>query len=104
MSTEVLVTTARRSWPTELKHQILPVAEQPGSSVCSVANAHNTDPAQLYQWRKKYRTDHAADDPSFIPVDIGGDLQIPEGTILWKRRGATERNWPFPMAFICFFG
>ena len=49
MSTEVLVTTARRSWPMELKRQILDEAERPGSSICSVAKAYNVDPAQLYR-------------------------------------------------------
>ena len=71
MSTEVLVTTARRSWPMELKRQILDEAERPGSSICSVAKAYNVDPAQLYQWRKKFRGGQVATDTGFIPVEIG---------------------------------
>ena len=70
MSTEVLVTTARRSWPIELKRQILLEAEEPGSSICSVAKSYNVDPAQLYQWRKKFRADQEAVDPAIIPVEI----------------------------------
>ena len=71
MSTEVLVTTARRSWPTELKRQILTEAEQPGSSICSVAKAYNIDPAQLYQWRKKFRAGQVETDTGLIPVEFG---------------------------------
>ena len=75
MSTEVLVTTGRRSWPTELKRQIVAEAAQPGSSVSAVARAYNIDPGQLYQWRKKFKADRpaqesAAQAPAFLPVDV----------------------------------
>ena len=75
MSTEVLVTTGRRSWPNEVKRQIIAEAEQPGSSVSAVARTYNIDPGQLYQWRKKLKADQPAQElgvqaPAFLPVDI----------------------------------
>ena len=79
MSTEVLVTTARRSWPIELKRQILGEAELPGSSICSVAKAYNIDPAQLYQWRKKLRGAQEVPDATFTPVEIGVQPAVSSG-------------------------
>ena len=75
MSTEVLVTTGRRSWPTEVKRQIIAEAAQPGSSVSAVARTYNIDPGQLYQWRKKLKPDlpaqkPVAQAPAFLPVDV----------------------------------
>ena len=75
MSTEVLVTTGRRSWPTEVKRQIIAEASEPGSSVSAVARTYNIDPGQLYQWRKNLKADRPAQEPvaeapAFLPVDV----------------------------------
>ena len=83
MSTEVLVTTGRRSWPNEVKRQIIAEAEQPGSSVSAVARTYSIDPGQLYQWRKKLKADRPghqpnAETPAFLPVDVCDGPSLPD--------------------------
>ena len=83
MSTEVLVTTDRRSWPNELKRQIIAEAAQPGSSVSAVARTYNIDPGQLYQWRKQFKADRlarepVAEAPAFLPVDVRDGASAPD--------------------------
>lgn len=84
MSTEVLVTTGRRSWSNELKRKIIAEAVQPGSSVSAVARAYNIDPGQLYQWRKELKADRPAQEPvaqtpAFLPVDVRDGPSAPGG-------------------------
>ena len=103
MSTEVLVTTSRRSWPIELKRQILGEAELPGSSICSVAKAYNIDPAQLYQWRKKFRADQEAPDPTFTPVELGARPAVPPGNDLMEAPQRERAELAFPNGVHLFF-
>ena len=101
MSTEVLVTTGRRSWPNEVKRQIVAEAAQPGSSVSAVARTYNIDPGQLYQWRKKFKADLPAQEPvaqgpAFLPVDVCDGPSAPDDTELSdaNRTGRAEIAFP----------
>ena len=101
MSTEVLVTTGRRSWPTDVKRQIIAEAAQPGSSVSAVARAYNIDPGQLYQWRKKLKADLPAQEPgvqasAFLPVDVCDGPSAPDDAELAhaNRTGCAEIACP----------
>jgi len=73
MSDIVVVSERRRSWPEELKRKLLAEAEQPGENICRVARRHDIEPAQMYQWRKKFRYDAKAD-VAFLPVEIGSSV------------------------------
>lgn len=82
MSEAIIVSGRRRTWPDELKRRILAEATEPGESICSVARRYEVDPAQLYQWRKKFRDARvdglpAFADQTFLPVDVtpGGAAQ-----------------------------
>ena len=84
MSTEVLVTVGRRSWPNEVKRQMIAEAAQPGSSISAVARMYSIDPGQLYQWRKKLKAHLPAQQPdaqapAFLPVDICDGPSAPGG-------------------------
>lgn len=69
MSNTINVSERRRSWPDDLKLRMLSEAEAPGESICSVARRYEIDPAQMYQWRKKFR-DKKASTPVMLPVEI----------------------------------
>lgn len=65
-----------RQWSMAAKKQIVREAAQPGTSVREVADRHDVDPSQIYDWRKKFP--EAAvdpepvkeDSPDFLPVEI----------------------------------
>jgi len=81
MSEVVIVSGRRRTWPEEVKRRLLAEALAPGESICSVARRHELDPAQLYQWRRKFReTDArgclAVSVAGFLPVDIGAAAPV----------------------------
>lgn len=78
MSTEVLVTVGRRSWPNEVKRQMIAEAAQPGSSISAVARMYSIDPGQLYQWRKKLKAHPPAQQPD-AQVDICDGPSAPGG-------------------------
>lgn len=48
---------------------MLSEVDVPGESICSVARRYEIDPAQMYQWRKKFR-DREASPPVMLPVEI----------------------------------
>lgn len=77
----------KRNWSDDFKERVLAEAEEPGKSIKSVANRYGLDKSQLYQWRKKFRSDRAkcksmtgsadtAGSTEFLPVEIIGDGEI----------------------------
>lgn len=92
MDTQIIVEGKRRRvWPEGLKRQIVEESNAPGVSVCDVARRYDLDPAQLYQWRKKFRKANIGCPPSysgegFFAVDVvreavgGEDLNGGHGT------------------------
>lgn len=69
MSNTIIVSERRRSWPDDLKLRMLSEADAAGESICSVARRYEIDPAQMYQWRKKFR-DKEASTPVMLPIEI----------------------------------
>ena len=80
MSTKsVMGTTAtgrpgNRSWPEELKREIVAASLAPGSSVSMVARHYDVNANQVFGWRKRYRDEpHGPAVPSapqLIPVMV----------------------------------
>ncbi len=44
-----------RSWPEELKREIVAASLEPGSSVSVVARRYDVNANQVFAWRKRYR-------------------------------------------------
>ena len=82
VSAEILVSQRRRVWPVELKRQLLAEAAEPGESICSVARRHEIDPAQLYQWRKKFQEEASSRIPTadFLPIEVSNNRSDGEPT------------------------
>src|SRR5207248_2720716 len=63
-----------RSWPDELKREIVAASFAPGSSVSIVARHYDVNANQVFSWRKRYREDSrppsAQPAPQLIPVMI----------------------------------
>lgn len=64
----------KRSWPEELKREIVAATLAPGSSVSMVARQYDVNANQVFIWRKRYREDKrllcVAPAPQLIPVTI----------------------------------
>ncbi len=45
----------KRTWPRDLKRQIVEESCAPGVSVCEVARRYDLEPSQLFHWRKRFR-------------------------------------------------
>lgn len=75
MSNTIVVSERRRTWPDELKLQMLSEAEAPGESVCSVARRYEIDPAQMYQWRKKFRS-RATEPVTLLPIEVTAEAAV----------------------------
>jgi len=69
MSNTIIVSERRRTWPDDLKLQMLAEAREVGESICSVARRYEIDPAQMYQWRKKFREKNQTQ-PVMLPVEV----------------------------------
>ena len=60
---------------------MLSETEAPGESICSVARRYEIDPAQMYQWRKKFRTKEETP-PVMLPVEVGDERPSPPSGLL----------------------
>jgi len=49
-----------RSWPAELKREIVAASLEPGSSVSVVARRYDVNANQVFAWRKRYRDEGGA--------------------------------------------
>src|SRR5450432_1525420 len=63
-----------RSWPGELKREIVAASLAPGSSVSMVARHYDVNANQVFGWRKRYRDELRApavpSAPQLIPVMV----------------------------------
>lgn len=74
----------RRSWPDELKRQIVAESLAPGASVSAVARRHDINTNMLFTWRRQLGGQAPAGGPlRLLPVNIttqppasAGSLQI----------------------------
>jgi transposase len=59
----------RRSWPAEVKAEIVAESYAPGATACGVARRHGLSPQQLFAWRREARC-QAVDGglPPFVPI------------------------------------
>ncbi|MFQ5564667.1 MAG: transposase [Parvularculaceae bacterium] len=73
MSGEIIIDSKRkRSWPKELKRQIVAESDAEGVTVCDVARRYDIEPSQLFHWRKQFR-DEAVKTAEFLPVELSAD-------------------------------
>jgi len=66
-----------RSWPDDLKREIVAASLGPGSSVSLVARRYDVNANQVFAWRKRYRagsTEPAA--LQLLPVTVTSDRPI----------------------------
>src|SRR5258708_24988105 len=63
-----------RSWPEELKREIVAATLAPGSSVSIVARHYDVNANQVFSWRRRYREESrlpaATPAPQLVPVTI----------------------------------
>lgn len=70
MSGEIIIDSKRkRSWPKDLKRQIVAESDAEDVTVCEVARRYDIEPSQLFHWRKQFR-DEAAQRAEFLPVEL----------------------------------
>jgi transposase len=60
-----------RSWPEELKREIVAASLEPGASVAVVARRYGVNANQLFSWRKLYRDGLLGPSgPALLPVTV----------------------------------
>ena len=65
-----------RSWPEELKREIVAASLEPGSSVSVVARRYDVNANQVFAWRKRYREPVTRAAPlQLVPVTVTPDRQ-----------------------------
>lgn len=55
MGTSLREQRRHRSWPEELKREIVAASREPGSSVSVVARRYDVNANQVFAWRERYR-------------------------------------------------
>jgi len=74
MGTNLREHRRHRSWPEELKREIVAASLEPGSSVSVVARRYDVNANQVFAWRKRYRAE--VDAPAalqLMPVRVTPD-------------------------------
>ena len=79
MGTSLREQRRHRSWPEELKREIVAASLEPGSSVSVVARRYDVNANQVFAWRKRYRE----------PVSTAAPLQLVPVTVTPDRPTAT---------------
>jgi transposase len=65
-----------RSWPDDLKREIVAASLEPGSSVSLVARRYDVNANQVFAWRKRYREPVSRAAPlQLVPVTMTPDRQ-----------------------------
>ena len=73
MSGEIIIDSKRkRTWPKDLKRQIVAESDASDVTVCEVARRYDIEPSQLFHWRKQFR-DEATKTTDFLPVELAAD-------------------------------
>lgn len=74
MGTSLRERRRHRSWPEELKREIVAASLEPGSSVSVVARRYDVNANQVFAWRKRYREEVGAAAPvQLVPVRVTPD-------------------------------
>ena len=77
MGTSLVERRRHRSWPDDLKREIVAASLEPGSSVSLVARRYDVNANQVFAWRKRYRSGPA--EPTglqLMPVTVTPDRPI----------------------------
>ena len=75
------VKALRRSWPLEEKRRIVEEAFRPGTSVADVARRHGLNSNQVFNWRKLYGTQRAAQGSGSLAHADASPAGAPEGFV-----------------------
>ena len=76
MGTSLREQRRHRSWPEELKREIVAASLEPGSSVSVVARRYDVNANQVFAWRKRYREPvSTAASLQLVPVTVTPDRQ-----------------------------
>ncbi len=87
--------SGRRSWPDDVKAQIVRESFEPGARVSEVARRHRISPQQLTLWRRAARegrlsafsgAEEKVEDAVFVPLAIAGEQGEP-GSVTRERIG-----------------
>ena len=72
MCTSLRERRRHRSWPEELKREIVAASLEPGSSVSVAARRYDVNANQVFAWRKRYRepVTRAAPPLQLLPVTV----------------------------------
>jgi transposase len=74
MGTSLRERRRHRSWPAELKREIVAASLEPGLSVSVVARRYAVNANQVFAWRKRYRDEaSAAAAVQLMPVTVRPD-------------------------------
>jgi len=68
-----------RRWSIDDKRRIVAEASLPWTSVRQVATHYGLDPAQIYDWRKKFPDASGEVDQSFLPVEVASEPVSEDG-------------------------
>ena len=77
MGTSLRERRRHRSWPEDLKREIVAASLAPGSSVSLVARRYDVNANQVFAWRKRYRA--GSTEPTVLqlmPVTVTPDRPI----------------------------
>ena len=77
MGTSLRERRRHRSWPEDLKREIVAASLAPGSSVSLVARRYDVNANQVFAWRKRYRA--GSTEPTalqLMPVTVTPDRPI----------------------------
>src|SRR5260370_23281222 len=77
MGTSLVERRRHRSWPDDLKREIVAASLEPGSSVSLVARRYDRNANQVFAWRKRYRS--GTTEPTglqLMPVTLTPDRPI----------------------------
>jgi transposase len=90
MSGEIIIDSKRkRTWPKDLKRQIVAESDAPDVTVCEVARRYDIEPSQLFHWRKQFR-DEAAKSAEFLPIEFAVDQVDPDNDGSDEARGVGD--------------
>src|SRR5256885_12742730 len=77
MGTSLVERRRHRSWPDDVKREIVAASLEPGSSVSLVARRYDVNANQVFAWRKRYRSGPAKPTGlQLMPVTVTPDRPI----------------------------
>jgi transposase len=94
MGTRLVERRRHRSWPDDLKREIVAASLEPGSSVSLVARRYDVNANQVFAWRKRYRSDRQWGQGLGAAAGAGragaAMIPVPSGVRVWLAVGRTD--------------